>query len=964
MNKYVYKCFLSIILLCCVFLQALPANAYWLNNLEHKTGSEAARMLKKAHWKFYCSHREAKSPQDFDKLSNVKIKRSNLSVSAECYSRYRVKNYVDRRRGKKTTVDQVLKEFEGSPFQVKINYRITTSPYMNGVVVSQRPKPGYVFKSDAIKYTTEKKSFNPFRNLFKKPVLNRGYSGAYPRNRSQQPSRPVEKVIRLTAYKMKAVVMPDLKGLTYDEAISEINKKNVPIIYTQRLEEETKDFNKHNKVFLQTTKPGTIVDKNIMLGLKVYSYKGKPKVPDVFNKNKEEAVKLIKKANLTPKIKYIDITKEYANAISHFIPLAGRVKEQDKKAGTQLQSGEQVKITVYSLPETRMPDIAGLEYKDGLKKMFKKIKPEIKKYEIKYINVPAKEGKEKDKIITKTEPAAGQKVKTGDLIKVYRQRTVPLMPDVIGMTEEEAEKELKKFGLEVKYRGAHPNPKFKTGQVYAIHPEVGREIKPDKDISLTITDNDSITLPYVWRKTPEEAIKSLKESGYNNYVVEYVYADKNAKLAKLTYKDSIGEVTRVEPNKQGQIVPTDTKIHLKVLKWLEDKPVEVPFLTGMTEESAVWRLKDKGLIPNITYSTTNLADYNGKVLGGQIPKPYTEVKRGTVVSFTVVGHRVNVPVVTHLTEKEAVAELKKVGLKSKITYENTDIKSRQGNVKEQKPAFREKVKSGSTVELVVYKYSNMVTVPNLINHELNEGIKSYLKEKNLKYTVKYVDTVLTSQVNDTIFKTEPAYKTKVKEGSDITVYIHKELDEVPDVMGKTEAEAVNTLKNLDFGVKKIYVSDAKPGIVSLQTQRPGSEPTHAAITLTIGKTNSAEQENKIKQIYKDLKQAYEYKEEYQITNLLTNDWESDDGSTVLDVEDNLRNKFTIYDTIQCNITDLNITKTGNNKFKASYNIEIIGKSYETGISRKEKSSVSEEVIFENENPKINRTLNGRFWYRE
>ncbi len=121
---------------------------------------------------------------------------------------------------------------------------------------------------------------------------------------------------------------------------------------------------------------------------------------------------------------------------------------------------------------------------------------------------------------------------------------------------------------------------------------------------------------------------------------------------------------------------------------------------------------------------------------------------------------------------------------------------------------------------------------------------------------------------------------------------------------------------------------------------------------------------KVKELYTSFKSAYESKSEYELVNFLSKNWDSGDGITLSDLEDNFRNMFSVYDSIQYNISNIQVAKRAENLYFVNYDVAIVGQIYDMGITRNEKSSVSEEVLFEKGKPRINKTLNGRFWYRE
>jgi hypothetical protein len=130
------------------------------------------------------------------------------------------------------------------------------------------------------------------------------------------------------------------------------------------------------------------------------------------------------------------------------------------------------------------------------------------------------------------------------------------------------------------------------------------------------------------------------------------------------------------------------------------------------------------------------------------------------------------------------------------------------------------------------------------------------------------------------------------------------------------------------------------------------------------KSKDSEARGAINEFYDKFKQAYEYKNDAELLSYLSDDWTAGDGTTLYDVEDYFRNMFDVFDDIRVNISGMNIEPLGDNKFKVSYDMLIIGRIYAAGISRKEKSSVVEEVAFDGKKVRITRTPQGRFWYVE
>ncbi len=121
---------------------------------------------------------------------------------------------------------------------------------------------------------------------------------------------------------------------------------------------------------------------------------------------------------------------------------------------------------------------------------------------------------------------------------------------------------------------------------------------------------------------------------------------------------------------------------------------------------------------------------------------------------------------------------------------------------------------------------------------------------------------------------------------------------------------------------------------------------------------------KVKEFYNSFKQAYESQNDSLVMSKISNDWECAEGTTTSDLENNFRNMFSVFNSINYNISNMNITKNTDGSYRASYDVEIVGQIYDSGITHKEKSSVYEIVKLEGKSFKISKTLNGRFWYVE
>ena len=121
--------------------------------------------------------------------------------------------------------------------------------------------------------------------------------------------------------------------------------------------------------------------------------------------------------------------------------------------------------------------------------------------------------------------------------------------------------------------------------------------------------------------------------------------------------------------------------------------------------------------------------------------------------------------------------------------------------------------------------------------------------------------------------------------------------------------------------------------------------------------------DKVKDLYGRFKEAYEAKNASGVIYCLSDQWESSDGGTLSDLQQNLRRTFRTFDQIQFRIENMQISNIAEDRFRVSYDAVITSRIYKRNLKHEEKSSVQEEVtIGSSGKPKISKTLGGRFWY--
>ena len=206
---------------------------------------------------------------------------------------------------------------------------------------------------------------------------------------------------------------------------------------------------------------------------------------------------------------------------------------------------------------------------------------------------------------------------------------------------------------------------------------------------------------------------------------------------------------------------------------------------------------------------------------------------------------VKVPAVTGLDKDEAIKLLKEKKLNGLIVKTVNDDSVEAGKIVEQSPAANSEVKEGTNVELTVSVGKNKTIVPNLSNIDLDK-VEDILSKSNLslgKVERKYDDKVDENK----IISQSVNFGEEVEKGTKIDIFVSRGKEdkkvEVPDLMGKTEAEAIKILYDSGLAVGKTEkkADNQKAGTVIWQSYGKGVKvdaETKIDIVISSGKSNS------------------------------------------------------------------------------------------------------------------------------
>ncbi|MBO4864537.1 MAG: Stk1 family PASTA domain-containing Ser/Thr kinase [Eubacterium sp.] len=197
------------------------------------------------------------------------------------------------------------------------------------------------------------------------------------------------------------------------------------------------------------------------------------------------------------------------------------------------------------------------------------------------------------------------------------------MPDVVGLSQKAAEKSLKEVGLNNFKFVEENSTDVKEGYVISQNVEAKTQIPKDTQLIITVSSGaEELEVTDVKGMDEDEAFEILEKQGFKP-TRSYKFDDEMEK----------GKVISTDP-KAGSKLKAGETIIMYVSEGKEEKIVEVPDLTGLTEATAKGKLESAGLkVGQVNY------EYNSDVPEGEVFRQSvaakTEVKEGTTVDFVI-----------------------------------------------------------------------------------------------------------------------------------------------------------------------------------------------------------------------------------------------------------------------------------------------------------------------------------------
>jgi eukaryotic-like serine/threonine-protein kinase len=265
--------------------------------------------------------------------------------------------------------------------------------------------------------------------------------------------------------------------------------------------------------------------------------------------------------------------------------------------------------------------------------------------------------------------------------------------------------------------------------------------------------------------------------------------------------------------------------------------VRVPDVVGMTEASAVARLKIAGLTPVATSQASTTV--TSGVVFAQTPAFGLVVKSGARVHLTVSSGPPTTPLakVEGLTAAQALSTLRAAGFEP-VTKTKASTSISEGLVIATEPAAGTRLPVGSTVTVLVSSGPSPVRVPDTVGQTRTAAESALVTAELVLGTV--TQQVSSSQAPETVLSQSPAGGSHLRVGGGVNLVVAVAPKDVavPSVVGQNQTEAAAALGRAGFSPKMVSATTIEPsqvGLVLRQSPTAGARAAKGAtVTITVG----------------------------------------------------------------------------------------------------------------------------------
>ncbi|MFA9270155.1 MAG: Stk1 family PASTA domain-containing Ser/Thr kinase [Baekduiaceae bacterium] len=262
--------------------------------------------------------------------------------------------------------------------------------------------------------------------------------------------------------------------------------------------------------------------------------------------------------------------------------------------------------------------------------------------------------------------------------------------------------------------------------------------------------------------------------------------------------------------------------------------VTVPSVVGASLAAATDRLEDEGF--EVVTVRENSAKERNEVIG-QDPEGGTRVDEGSRVRLTVSDGpgTATVPDVVGDGRNAARQALEEAGFEVEEETESSDDVG-ENRVIEQRPDGQTQAPSGATITIVVSTGPERTDVPNVVGQSEDDATAAL---QDAGFTVGTTEDETADAEPGTVLSQNPAGGARAKRGSRVNLVVAAEPAQVavPDVTGRSQANATSTLRNAGFDVNVTTTDVDSPDEddrVQRQSPSGGRAERGSTVTITVG----------------------------------------------------------------------------------------------------------------------------------
>ena len=264
------------------------------------------------------------------------------------------------------------------------------------------------------------------------------------------------------------------------------------------------------------------------------------------------------------------------------------------------------------------------------------------------------------------------------------------VPDIVGMTEEEATKALKDKNLGIKVDSREDSEKYEEGKVSEQKTKVGTKVKKHSTVHVVVSSaliGKEIIVPDVSGMSEDEAQEKLTDAGFKP-ISEFQYDDNVAE----------GNVISTTPAAYSKAAK-DTQIKMIVSKGAQKKTV--PDVRGKSEADARSEIQAAGLTVGSTSTQHDDSVAKGNVISQSVT-PGKKVSAGTAVNLVLSSgsDKVSIQNFAGKDEEELLSWASQNGLNASKQKDEYSSNYEEGTIISMSPASGS-VSKGSTITYVL-----------------------------------------------------------------------------------------------------------------------------------------------------------------------------------------------------------------------------------------------------------------------